>query len=531
MLAHRVGLSSWIQASCLTLLILSIIPYGCAQSGIFENSGTPPDLQGAWIGVSNYANVLYNGTMASVWMKEGIPVAQQTQFVSWECMMDQVAVESVILEVGANGTVVGSRKQCFVAKVDETIKLIQYYDDCDAVKPIEGPVDNDYTIKKYIDFRINYTLAPAPESFVCSQNESVPAGTSTSPLALQEVGSTITPEVAQTSSPFPPSNELDTVAILNGLFVNPDSVDGAIFLNNNVSFASMWIENDGSSRCAFGQFSGYNKVKDNVYQATSLAIYELYGNGSVSALPASCTTFSAPTPDTLGIGSSLSGDNTACPTEAEVNPYTRLYFSVPGGDIEKTAMSEKIYASAINLDGAKQSPPITGIQARANFTMILPQAEFGLVYFDLDISDISGYIMAHIHQGNSTTNGPVVVKLIPLANNWPTPTMTSDGLIMMTPPLNGSFEYLGAFSENDFLGPLENTSMGEFIKGLSDPENYYVNVHTEKYPAGAIRAQLQSVDPTQPPPDVRPPLSSSPGMCVWKMYITLLVAMCMSLLF
>lgn len=529
-----VGFTYWTATvCCLTLLVLSTAPDVCGQPGIFENTGTPPDLQGAWIGVSDYADVVYNSTMASVWIKGGIPVAQQTQFVSWECMMGQIAVESVILEVGANGTVLGSKKQCFIAKVDETIKLTQYFDDCSALKPIDGPVNNDYTIKRYIDFRINYTLAPAPERFVCSQDGNVSEGSSTSSLGLQEVGSTITPEVPEASSIFPPSNGEDTIAILNGLFVNPDRT---IFLNNNMSFASMWVEDDGSSHCAFGQYSGYDKVKDNVYQAISLATFELYGNGSVSAMPASCSTFSAPTPYTLGIGSSLNGDNTECPTVARLNPYERLYFSVPGGDIERTPTREKIFASAMNLDGANQSPPITGIQARANFTMTLPQAEFGLVYFDLDVSDVRGYTMAHIHQGNSTTNGPVVVKLIPLANNWPTPTMTSDGLIMMTPPLNGSFEFLGAFSENDFLGPLENTPMADFIKSLSDPEKYYVNVHTEEYPAGAIRAQLQSVDsdkqPSQPvipsPENVSP--SPSASSSVWGM-CTLMVAIQMAIHF
>ena len=488
-----------------------------AQTGYFKNTGTPPDLQGAWIGVAHYADILYNSTMASVWIKDGIPVAQQTQFVSWECMMGQTAAETIILEVGANGTVLGSKTQCLIAKVDGDIKVIQYYNDCEEVKPIVGDVNNDYTTKRYIDFRLNSTQAPAPESFVCSQNTS--SGVSTAgnvTMELQEVGSTITPEVPPTGSDFPPSysDDLQYVAILNGLFMNPDRT---IFLNNGVGFASMWVEEDGSSYCAFGEYTGYKKVKDDVYQSTGLGTFVLSGNGSVSAMAASCSTFVTPEPDKLGLGSSLNGDNTACPTVPEVNPYDRLYFSLPGGDIENTPNEEKIAASAMDLDGANQSPPIATIKATANFTMTVPQAEFGLVYFDLDISNINGYTMAHIHQGNETTNGPVVVKLIPLQNNWPTPTMTSDGLIMMSPPLNGSFEFLGAFSEKDFVGPLENSSMAEFIKGLSDPQNYYVNVHTEEYPAGAIRAQLQMVDSSSPPPpSVQPEPSSS--QCMFVLY-------------
>ena len=42
-------------------------------------------------------------------------------------------------------------------------------------------------------------------------------------------------------------------------------------------------------------------------------------------------------------------------------------------------------------------------------------------------------------------------------------TMTSDGLIMMTPPLNGSFEYLGAFSENDVNPPLSSYTPGVYM--------------------------------------------------------------------
>lgn len=480
----------------------------------FQNSGTPPDLQGAWIGVSQYADILYNETMASVWIKDGIAVAQQTQFLSWECIRGQTAAETIILEVGSNGTVLGSKNQCVVAKVSGDIKVVQYYDDCDLVEPIADDVDNNYTTKRYIDFRLNSTQVPVPESFVCSQNASSDGSNGTSlgtssPLGIQEVGTSITPEVPSTgSSTFPPSfeNDIQNVPILNGVFINPDRADGAILLNNGPGFASMWVDADGSSYCAFGEYSGYKKVGDDVYQATQFGTFELSGNGSVSALPPSCYVFVASDASSVSIGTSLKGDNTACPSVNDAVSYDRLYFSVLGGDIEGTDNEEDIFASALTLDGANQSPPITNIKATANFTMTLPQ-ELGLVYFDLDIFDIDGFTMAHIHQGNSTTNGPVVVKLIPSQSNWPTPTSTSNGLIMMSPPINGSFEFLGAFSEDDFQGPLENTSMEDFIKSLSDPENYYVNVHTEEYPAGAIRAQLESVTL---PPSPAPEPSSEP---------------------
>ena len=84
----------------------------------------------------------------------------------------------------------------------------------------------------------------------------------------------------------------------------------------------------------------------------------------------------------------------------------------------------------------------------------------GEVCFELNVSGITlPASAAHIHVGASTTTGPVVVGLAgPDANGQ------ASGCVSADP---------------------------ELIKAIrQNPENYYVNVHTSDYPAGALRGQL-----------------------------------------
>ncbi|HVF26457.1 MAG TPA: CHRD domain-containing protein [Anaerolineales bacterium] len=84
----------------------------------------------------------------------------------------------------------------------------------------------------------------------------------------------------------------------------------------------------------------------------------------------------------------------------------------------------------------------------------------GEVCFEINVSDITlPAIGAHIHVGAATTTGPVVVGLTP-----PDADGSSSGCVSANPDL---------------------------IKAIrQNPENYYVNIHTTDYPAGAVRGQL-----------------------------------------
>jgi hypothetical protein len=68
---------------------------------------------------------------------------------------------------------------------------------------------------------------------------------------------------------------------------------------------------------------------------------------------------------------------------------------------------------------------------------------------------------AHIHEGARGENGPVVVTLA-----WPQGGTASD------------CKDVGPELASEILG---------------HPDNYYINVHNEQYPAGAIRGQLRNV--------------------------------------
>lgn len=75
--------------------------------------------------------------------------------------------------------------------------------------------------------------------------------------------------------------------------------------------------------------------------------------------------------------------------------------------------------------------------------------------------------MAHIHEGAEGTNGPVVANLA-----FPQGGQSADCL------------------DQDEAGKFVNGGSVEDI--LANPGDYYVNVHTAEFPAGAVRGQLSA---------------------------------------
>lgn len=87
--------------------------------------------------------------------------------------------------------------------------------------------------------------------------------------------------------------------------------------------------------------------------------------------------------------------------------------------------------------------------------------------WDLSYSNLTGTpIMAHIHRGVTGVAGPVVVPFTPFANLG---ANSATGCITLAPALATEI--------------------------MTTPSNFYVNVHTTDFPAGAIRGQLAAGPP------------------------------------
>lgn len=82
------------------------------------------------------------------------------------------------------------------------------------------------------------------------------------------------------------------------------------------------------------------------------------------------------------------------------------------------------------------------------------------VCFGITVAGVDKPVATHIHRGTAGTNGPIVVDLIPPANGFGASSSCADV-------------------------PL---ALGLAIQ--TDPLNYYVNLHTELFPGGAVRGQL-----------------------------------------
>jgi hypothetical protein len=114
------------------------------------------------------------------------------------------------------------------------------------------------------------------------------------------------------------------------------------------------------------------------------------------------------------------------------------------------------------LTGAAEVPGPGDPDASGTAFITLSQGQ-GEVCFDLSWTGIDGTVTAaHIHVGPAGVAGDVVVPL-----------------------------FAGTFAGTDSASDCVSGVSEELIKAIRhDPESYYVNVHSDVFPAGAIRGQL-----------------------------------------
>ena len=109
----------------------------------------------------------------------------------------------------------------------------------------------------------------------------------------------------------------------------------------------------------------------------------------------------------------------------------------------------------VNMSGKAETPK-GDPNGTGKATIKIEQSK-GELCFTLSWSRIGTPVAAHIHKGRKGVAGPVVIPLF-----------------------GGAAKHKGCVKASKSL-------LGKIVKS---PASYYVNVHTQAFPAGAIRAQL-----------------------------------------
>src|SRR5215210_1070166 len=128
------------------------------------------------------------------------------------------------------------------------------------------------------------------------------------------------------------------------------------------------------------------------------------------------------------------------------------------------------------LIGASEVPPVqTNASGFADLDVEMEDGQQRVVDYHIYVNDIERITQAHIHQGNSSENGPIIV---PLFNASATPTG----------PVTGQLAE-GHITAANFEGPLQGKQLDDLI-ALMQNGTTYVNVHTEQNPQGEIRGTV-----------------------------------------
>jgi hypothetical protein len=139
------------------------------------------------------------------------------------------------------------------------------------------------------------------------------------------------------------------------------------------------------------------------------------------------------------------------------------------------------------LESYQEVPSISSLAAAGEFEARLSSDETTLTY-TLSYAGLEGTVtQSHIHFGQHSVNGAVVVFLCQTATN-PDPT----GLAPMCPQ-EGTVE--GRLTAANMTGTstAQGIATGEFAELVAALRGgvTYVNVHSSKFPGGEIRGQLK----------------------------------------
>ena len=128
------------------------------------------------------------------------------------------------------------------------------------------------------------------------------------------------------------------------------------------------------------------------------------------------------------------------------------------------------------LSGDQEVPPIqTSASGKAWFKPMQDN-----IWFKVNVTNIQGVTMAHIHSGKQGENGPPIVPLY----KSDTPSGQMSGILAK-----------GNITADTFQGPMAGKQISDLITAMQNGETY-VNVHTQQNPNGEIRGQIMMSNST-----------------------------------
>jgi hypothetical protein len=132
----------------------------------------------------------------------------------------------------------------------------------------------------------------------------------------------------------------------------------------------------------------------------------------------------------------------------------------------------RTYVTLLTPEQEAQFPPVeSDATGKSEFVF---SKDGKSVKFKIEVTNLEGVTMAHLHYAPFGENGPVVVTLLP--------------------PQDPSGLVSGTLVSGYFLGTDQDNKAGiktlEELREAIDEGRIYVNVHTDDYPAGEIRGQL-----------------------------------------